>query len=453
MSITRYFSLPRIRLAIQRWRSDKRGSVAVMVGFMAIAFSMMLGLVVEEARIYRTTTALKASTAMTALAAAQDINCCATSTAIARAQSYSTLNPIKEATVTMAAGYPKLKCLTSTGVSCAGTDSANAIVVSMQATMPLVFGGLVGRSTKTITATATASVRGGVGKSANVMLILDTTALMNNSDPGCSVSGATRLTCAEAGARTLLQAFNPSIVSVGLMVFPGVNNTTSAGYDYDCSSSKSPTIASYSATSPLYQIVGFSTDYKTSPTATTLNTSSNLVRALGGGGSGCAQGLQAIGGYGTYYAGVIAAAQAALVAKNPNAFNVIIFLSDGDANASSSNVPSGKATNQCHEGITAAQTATTAGTVVYTAAYGAPAGKTPSSCSTDTGAGMAISACTAMQSMASTPSTFFSDTTGTTCTSTITTNSTADLVALFNSIAASVNSGSTGARLLSNDVS
>lgn len=74
-------------------------------------------------------------------------------------------------------------------------------------------------------------------------------------------------------------------------------------------------------------------------------------------------------------------------------------------------------------------------------------------CSTDTGTGMAISACTAMQSMASTPSTFFSDTTGTTCTSTITANSTTDLVALFNAIAASVNSGSTGARLLSNDVS
>jgi hypothetical protein len=160
-----------------------------------------------------------------------------------------------------------------------------------------------------------------------------------------------------------------------------------------------------------------------------------------------------IGGYGTYYAGVIAAAQAALVAKNPNAFNVIIFLSDGDANASSSNVPSGQATNQCHEGMTAAKAATTSGTVVYTAAYGAPTGKTSSSCSTDTGTGMAISACTAMQSMASTSSTFFSDTTGTTCTSTITANSTTDLVALFNAIAASVNSGSTGARLLSNDVS
>ena len=124
-----------------------------------------------------------------------------------------------------------------------------------------------------------------------------------------------------------------------------------------------------------------------------------------------------------------------LVAKNPNAFNVIIFLSDGDANASSSNVPSGQAKNQCHEGITAAQTATKAGTVVYTAAYGSPTGVTPSSCSTDTGTGMAISACTAMQSMASTPSTFFSDTTGTTCTSTITANSASDLVALFNGIA------------------
>ena len=134
------------------------------------------------------------------------------------------------------------------------------------------------------------------------------------------------------------------------MVFPGVNNATSAGYDYDCSTiafANNRLVQRYVA---FVSDVGFSTDYKTSPTATTLNTSSNLVRAVGGGGTGCAQGLQAVGGYGTYYAGVIAAAQAALVAKNPNAFNVIIFLSDGDANASSSNVPSGQATNQCHEG-------------------------------------------------------------------------------------------------------
>ena len=96
MSNFRNFLPPRIRSAIQRWRSDTRGSVAIMVGFMAIAFAMMVGLVVEEAQIYRTTTALKASTAMAALAAAQDIICCATSTAIARAQSYSALNPIKK---------------------------------------------------------------------------------------------------------------------------------------------------------------------------------------------------------------------------------------------------------------------------------------------------------------------------------------------------------------------
>ena len=62
---------------------------------MAIAFSMMLGLVLEEAQIYRTTTALKGTTAMAAFAAAQDINCCTTSTAIAGAV-LSSLNPIRK---------------------------------------------------------------------------------------------------------------------------------------------------------------------------------------------------------------------------------------------------------------------------------------------------------------------------------------------------------------------
>lgn len=51
----------------------------------------------------------------------------------------------------MATGYPQLKCLTSTGVSCTGPDSANAIVVKQQATVPLIFGKVFGMSSTTIT--------------------------------------------------------------------------------------------------------------------------------------------------------------------------------------------------------------------------------------------------------------------------------------------------------------
>ncbi len=101
----------------------------------------------------------------------------------------------------MAAGYPQLKCLTSTGVSCTGPDNANAIVVKQQATVPLVFGKLFGMTTTTLTATATAGGSGGLGTSLDIMLIVDTTGSMNDPDPTCSISGSSRVTCAMAGAR------------------------------------------------------------------------------------------------------------------------------------------------------------------------------------------------------------------------------------------------------------
>lgn len=432
---------------IYRMRTDHRGVVAIVVGLGLSAIAGMVGLVTQETILYRTQSALQSSANIAALAGAQSINN-PSGTAKTMATSYSAAaggsNVISGQTVTMAAGYPQLKCLTSTGVTCTGADAANAIVVKQQATVPLIFGKLFGMSTTILTATATAGSGGGMGTALDVMLIVDSTASMNNGDTSCSVSGATRVICAASGARTLLlgnpsasppnYGFLPSLVHVGLMVFPGVTNSTQVGYDYDCASSPKPAIAKYNA-SPVYQIIGFSSDYKTSDTATSLNTSSNLVRALQGGASGCKQGFDAIGGVGTYYAGVITAAQTALTSNGRTGVQkVIIFLSDGDASASSSNVPTGKSTNQCHQAITAAQAATAAGMKVFSLAYGA---ETSGTCGTDS---PAISACQAMQQIASTPSMFFSDKQNgvTTCASSA--NSVSELVAIFSQIGTSLSS-------------
>ena len=75
--------------------------------------------------------------------------------------------------------------------------------------MPLLLGGLFGKSTTVVAVTATAGGGGGTGTALNVMLILDTTGSMNTADSSCAISGATRVNCAEAGARTLLQQFKP----------------------------------------------------------------------------------------------------------------------------------------------------------------------------------------------------------------------------------------------------
>jgi hypothetical protein len=143
-----------------------------------------------------------------------------------------------------------------------------------------------------------------------------------------------------------------------------------------------------------------------------LNGSSALAIATGGGtGKNCG-GLQTPGGDGTFYAGAVYAAQSSLMAaqaSNPGSQNIMIILSDGDANTQSGKMVTASGTNvghagntypslddQCHQAISAANSATSQGTAVYTIAYGAGT----SGCSSDTGA-LAISPCSTMQQMSS----------------------------------------------------
>jgi Flp pilus assembly protein TadG len=129
---------------------------------------------------------------------------------------------------------------------------------------------------------------------------------------------------------------------------------------------------------PVYQIVPLSSDYRNSDTANALNANSNLVK--------CANALTAPGGFATFYADAITAAQTALTNPanvRPGATNVIVLLTDGDSNADNSNHPdnmlASEINNQCKAAVTAAQNAAKAGTWVYSIAYGASS----PSCSTD----------------------------------------------------------------------
>jgi len=194
---------------------------------------------------------------------------------------------------------------------------------------------------------------------------------------------------------------------------------------------------------PLYEIVPLSSDYRTSDTSG-LNTASNLVKAARGGAAGCTQGLDDVGGLGTFYADAITAAQAILADPaniRPGATNVIVLLSDGDANGNSAGT-----NNECHLAITAAQNAAKAGTWVYSIAFNSP----NSGCSTDS---PAITACSTMSQIANMPGatagTYFNDLTklysdnANGCKSTANPNVTA-----INSIFQSIGSSLSTARLL-----
>jgi Flp pilus assembly protein TadG len=405
------FSVSALWEVAGRFRREERGATAVIVALSVVVIVAFMGFAIDIGHALQVKRALQGAVDAAALAGAQEIN--NGGDPVAAANDYSALKSSKNAfasnlKITMVAGYPQLKCFVSTGAPCIGAKPANGIAVKQQAVVPMYFAQIVGLPTITVTATATAGAAGGKAIPLNVMLVLDSTQSMNTKDASCSISGATRLDCALAGVRVLLAELAPSIDQVGLMTFPPILKNSS--YDYDCNGATKPTIESYRSAAPSnYQVVGASNDYRTSDGATTLNGSSNLVRAAAGGG--CSSGMSAVGGVGTYYADAISYAQSTLASSAKQGMqNVIILLSDGDANGSNGNMPSGKVNNQCRQAIAAAQSATAAGTWVYSIAYGASTSST-GSCSTDN---PHISACAAMQSIASDPAKFYSDSMGAT---------------------------------------
>jgi hypothetical protein len=376
---------------------------------------------------------------------------------------------------TMASGYPQVYCsstLASAGLLCStittsgASITGNTIKVAETEALPTWFGAMVGMPTLNLTAASMAAMRGSPRNPYNVAIVIDTTASMNSTDGKTSNCSGTRVSCALQGALTLLGDLSPcssggscgSVVSgttnvanpideVAIYTFPGTVNTTDANGDANCSmtmtspSSSKPTLSYYTyPTYPTYQITTFSSNYASKdPTSqsnagasnTNLQTSSLLVDATGG-KSGC-NGIQAVGGASTYYAGVIYQAQADLVtqyntrlAAGQQTQNVMIIISDGDAEATYTDMPGYNTTNtypsifnECQQAVNAANAATTAGTTVYTIAYGTQS----SGCNTDqSGYSVKIGSttykisnasnltpCQAMQNMASNSSTFFSD--------------------------------------------
>jgi hypothetical protein len=307
----------------------------------------------------------------------------------------------------------------------------------------MFFARIFGKQSLTLTAIATAGMRGSTSNPYNVVIVIDTTESMSDTDTD-SQCNTTRLACSLAGVQVLLQALSPcgsalttcgaatsgnvsnSVDRVSLFTFPNVTAATAAA-DYDCSGLTNPIVQPYtfpaagaSSYTPglltaTYQVNSFSSDYRASDTATSLSTTSNTVMAVGG-VSGCT-GMQNPGGEGTYYAGAIYAAQSALVAEaaaNPGSQNVLVLVSDGDAGSAQSQMGSSANSSgtypsyvdQCGQAITAAKAATAAGTKVYAVAYGAES----SGCSTDTtGTYAGYTPCQTMEAIASLPQYFFSD--------------------------------------------
>ena len=458
---------------LRRVHEDQRGQVMGMLWVMMFLAFAFAALVVDFGRIYFSYRELQTSTDAAALAGGYALLNGATAAENA-ATLYSGVAGNKNAYpnlpgVTMSYTSKCLTTLTTEGIACSESPAnANAFQVTQTVSVPLMFAGILGARPVTLAVTSTAAMRGSNPVPYNVAIVVDSTQSMTDSDGGSNCSGS-RESCSLGGVQTLLQTLSPCGASlsscgavtgnssggggqvanpvdqVSLITFPAVTSAT-APEDYSCGGA--PTIEPYPLPTPpgyttysnegagiTYQIVNFSSDYRTSDSATLLNASSDIVIAAGGKKS--CTGLQAIGGQGTYYAGVIYSAESLLVAqqaKNLNTQNALILISDGEAQATCKTVVNNVCTSgpmvgasttsgvypstlqQCHQAITAAQWAaqqnaagaTVTGTKVYAVGYGSES----SGCTTDTKP--SITPCQTMQQIASNPTYFYTDYTSTT---------------------------------------
>jgi Flp pilus assembly protein TadG len=414
----------------RRLRRQQRGATAVLFAVALTGLVGTVGLTVDIARVFAAKSAFTAATEAASLAGAQALlQTGATQTTVSAAvTSWNSAYP--PANVTITGTTTTLSCVTATAnlPSCSGTNP-NAVNVSQTGSVSTHFLKSFGFPSFSLAATSAAAKAGGQGTPMNVMFVLDSTGSMNTADTGCTISGIknpTRYQCALYSVQSVLKAMQPSMASVGLMAFPGTGKQFTPGKPCPTQPSAVP----YLSSTIYYQIgTGLSTNYNNG--AGVLNDTSTIVEAVGDyGASPSLTGCQtAKGGEGTYLAEVLTKAQAALPVV-AGTKNVIILLSDGDAEATSSelNGQSSKVSKQCGQYVTAAQAASTAGTTVYAVAYGAPT----SGCSS----GDTYNPCTALKAAASSSSTFYS--TNNTCAATLTSNNASNLPAIFTQIAASL---------------
>lgn len=440
---------------------DDRGQVIPWVCVMMVGLLGVVALVTDIGHAMVCYRELQAGTNAAALAGGQELP---NSDYAALAKQYSSSSGDYNADGNLQSVVTNVtgECLTlvkNWGIPCSAPANDNAVQVTQTASVPTFFAKVLGLKSIPLSVTSTAAERGSVAVPYNVAIIVDTTQSMNDTDSDSQCSG-TRIKCALSGVQTLLEGMSAcsysltscgsvasgtsgagnvtnAIDHVALFTFPNATQSTISD-DYGCSG-RNPTSEAYTfptagsstytpgSSTATYQVVGFSSDFKTSGATSSLSTSSNIVKSVGG-KSGC-DSMAAPGGEGTYYAGAIYAAQGSLLAEQalyPNAGNVMILISDGDANDDSTGMPSGISSSgaypsdvdECNQAVAAAKLAASEGTRIYTVAYGAESsGCTGSSNKGETAAltvnGWSykanITPCETMENIASSSSYFYSD--------------------------------------------
>lgn len=324
----------------KRFGRDQAGATAILFGLAATGLIGMLGASVDVGHALAAKRQLDNRVQADALMGARALSTPnATSASVgAIVTSWNGQHPL--ASVTGTNTTTALTCITATAnlPACNGANP-NGVKVTQTGKVSTYFLKLFGYPEFNLASSATAAAAGGAGTPMQVMFVLDSTGSMNNDDPACTVPGIahpTRYQCATYSIQQVMLQLQPSLTSVGLMAFPG----TGTQYNPSTPCGTQPSSVPYLTTNIHYQI-GASLDATYKLATGLLNPPSPMVRAVGNNAAspsvvGC---QTAKGGQQSYGAEVLTKAQAALpiIAGTQN---VIIFLSDGDFNASQAAIAS-----------------------------------------------------------------------------------------------------------------
>jgi Flp pilus assembly protein TadG len=391
---------------VRRILTDQRGQILPWIALGTTIMAGVAGMSIDVGHAYAVRAQLQNDANAAALAAAGQVYVSQSESVNTTTQAdlYSGSPGDKNADPHFGTVYTSVNavCLNSlqpSGSTCGTNAPANAVKVKETTTVSTWLLGVIGIQNIPVAATATASM-GGVSNPWNVAIIVDSTGSMASVDNDCG--SLTEFQCALSGIQALLASTNPCPpaasscggttgvtpkIGVSLFTFPPVltayngtavnsiadeencGGTPATWKNYSAQPIAAPyilpipgvalqgtpnnTYMTYTQTSTghtwtaTYQITPFLSDYYLPSSTSTggLNTSSNLVKAVGyGSTSGCLTYTFGIWGTGsgsgfgnTYFAGSIYMAQAALAAEQtavPGSKNALIFLSDGQANAS-----------------------------------------------------------------------------------------------------------------------
>ena len=354
----------RILKSLFRLRKDESG-VAFL--YFTMTLPVLIGLTsfaIDLGYVWYVKTRLQVAADMGALAGASKLYTADAQAVTDLATTYVNLNLPADWTggnKPTASGDPVIDCvpeIESMGLTCSSLSGGNALKVTVNATAPLFFASALGFKTIDLSAEALVTGGGSSPPPLNVAIILDTTASMGtyggrmSTDCGSLVKPY-RIECATLAAKTLLTKLWASVDQVALYTYPSFEANSK-----DIISCKSGTTGSTNwlnyatASSPNYQLIGFNNTYTDSGTPPGgLDITSALVKALGKNATTAptsdattCNGLNSAAiGIGTSIADAILQAQRDLVAANaalvadgqPERQNVMIVLSDGDANGNS----------------------------------------------------------------------------------------------------------------------